>query len=73
MEINYKCSVDSSNEGHGSQPILLTKNSGKVIYKGNGLSIEYIEIKLPATYLNGNIYQKEGLVLSRELKAGIGF
>lgn len=29
------------------------------MYKDNGLSIEHVEIKLPATYLNGNIYQRE--------------
>lgn len=29
------------------------------MYKDNGLSIDYVEIKLPATNLNGNIYQRE--------------
>lgn len=29
------------------------------MYKDNGLDIEYVEIKLLATYLNGNIYQRE--------------
>lgn len=41
------------------------------MYKDNGLSIEYIEIKLPATYLNGNIYQRErGAGAQQKIKAG---
>lgn len=28
-------------------------NSGEIMYRDNGLGIEYVEIKLPATYLNG--------------------
>lgn len=35
------------------------KNSGEVLQKDNGLNIEYVEIKLPTTCLNGNIYQRK--------------
>lgn len=41
--------------------MLLEQSSSylEVMYKNNGLSAEYAEIKLPATYLNGHAYQRE--------------